>query len=281
MIVAVWIIAIVVCAILTTINIPSRFDEPVMGAIVTIILYVIVFAIAGAITRSITSSRNAEKARLQEQEDKAEGIVRGTCEHNGVMGTLECANSFVRFTSVTGRQDVFQIEDGIKVSLNNDQVCVIDEKQEEHVFKVNNAELFRDKIDYTYKRSQQFTNHINTIVSEPIKSTPLEETGNQVIRQETKKTENDNQATKVSGKWIDLFESLKTSSQQPSAPIKDNTTSPRSSIPLETINHVLSDSDTKKSKDNESEKLFCRKCGAQIPSDSEFCNHCGTRVVKM
>ena len=24
--------------------------------------------------------------------------------------------------------------------------------------------------------------------------------------------------------------------------------------------------------------MFCRKCGAQIPDDSEFCVSCGTRI---
>ena len=26
-------------------------------------------------------------------------------------------------------------------------------------------------------------------------------------------------------------------------------------------------------------KLFCRRCGAQLPLDSEFCFKCGTKVV--
>ena len=35
------------------------------------------------------------------------------------------------------------------------------------------------------------------------------------------------------------------------------------------------------SKPDEMQGLFCRKCGAQIPSDSEFCYKCGTKVVRM
>ena len=29
-----------------------------------------------------------------------------------------------------------------------------------------------------------------------------------------------------------------------------------------------------------SEKLFCRKCGKELASDSEFCHSCGTKVIK-
>ena len=29
---------------------------------------------------------------------------------------------------------------------------------------------------------------------------------------------------------------------------------------------------------NNSDKLFCRRCGAQLPIDSDFCFKCGTKV---
>ena len=32
---------------------------------------------------------------------------------------------------------------------------------------------------------------------------------------------------------------------------------------------------------NQSEKLFCRKCGAELVLDSEFCYKCGTKVIKI
>ena len=32
--------------------------------------------------------------------------------------------------------------------------------------------------------------------------------------------------------------------------------------------------------EEQSEKLFCRKCGAQLLLDSVFCNHCGTKVIR-
>jgi ribosomal protein L40E len=34
-------------------------------------------------------------------------------------------------------------------------------------------------------------------------------------------------------------------------------------------------------KENNEEKLFCRKCGAKLRFDSVFCDKCGTKVINL
>ena len=36
--------------------------------------------------------------------------------------------------------------------------------------------------------------------------------------------------------------------------------------------------ENKQEQERNEEKLFCRKCGTQLPLDSIFCNKCGTKV---
>ena len=186
-------------------------------------------------------------------DDEAEEIVKGTCEHDGVMGTLDCGNSFIRFTSASLLEEMYRFEDGIKVSLDDDVVTIIDNKNDKHIFKVKSPELFRSKIDNYNKSPEQAADQITGGESSSLKGLPLEVNNNQEVVLDTKETDNER-------------------THQPDNHIQMNAqdSSMTQALPLETVNQ----------QENKPEILFCRKCGSKLIMGSAFCRKCGTPVVE-